>query len=297
MGILSITHCTASKTSNSDFNVSDLSPNQNFKKVTLTWSNFLENAKSLYIARDLYRGGGFKKLNKNILNEEFLIISAGLGLISSDTKIPSYECTVSRSKANSISDYFKDEFSYHMWWKYLISSKYSLGQINKISKNSKLVLISVTSDYLKMIAEDLKLLKTNFLIFTGSKDLAISLGFEKNLTPYTEVFDGPDGTLRGTNRDFAQRTHTDFLHRIKKFGDLEQALKSVNCDMKNWTPPTKHKNVKKTDNEILSLIKINESKFSKVSDLLHYFRYELKVACEEKRFKLLYKNFKEQINV
>ena len=54
---------------------------------------------------------------------------------------------------------------------------------------------------------------------------------------------------------------------------------------------------KKTDNEILSLIKINESKFNKVSDLLHYFRYELKVACEEKRFKLLYKNFKEQINV
>ena len=42
------------------------------------------------------------------------------------------------------------------------------------------------------------------------------------------------------------------------------------------------------DFQILSLIKINESKFNKVSDLLHYFRYELKVACEEKRFKLVY---------
>ena len=91
--------------------------------IILSWSNFLENAKSSYLARDLYRGGGFKKLSKNILNEEFLIISAGLGLVSSDTRIPSYECTVSRSKANSISDYFKDEFSYHMWWKYLVYSK------------------------------------------------------------------------------------------------------------------------------------------------------------------------------
>jgi hypothetical protein len=145
-----------------------------------------------------------------------------------------------------------------------------------------------------MVADDLRSVRKKFFIFTGSKDLAIDLGFEQNLMPYTEVFDGPDGKLRGTNRDFPQRTHADFLRRIKQFGNFESAFKSVEDDMKTWLPPTKHKNVKKTNEEILNLIQSHEEKFNKVSDLLHYFRYELKVACEEKRFKSLYKHFKEK---
>ena len=297
MDILSITHCTASKGVISEIKISDINLNYDYKKFSKCWSDFLKKSQPVCLAKDLYKGGGFKKLSKELIQNQFLVISAGLGLVNSNKMIPSYECTVSKGKLNSISDYFKDQFNYIEWWNYLVSSKYSLGFINKNTKKSDLILISVTSDYLKMIAEDLKLLNTKFLIFTGNKDLAINLGFENNLTPYTEVFDGPDGTLRGTNRDFPQRIHTDFLQRIKKFNDFDTALKSVEHDMKNWAPPTKHKNTKKTDNEILSLIKINEGKFTKVSDLLHYFRYELKVACEEKRFKLLYKNFKEQINV
>ena len=66
-----------------------------------------------------------------------------------------------------------------------------------------------------MVAEDLKLVSKKFFIFTGSAELAMELGFEKNLMPYTEVFDGPDGTLRGTNRDFPQRTHADFIEKTK----------------------------------------------------------------------------------
>ena len=148
-----------------------------------------------------------------------------------------------------------------------------------------------------MVSEDLNKITKKFYIFTGSKDLAIELGFEKNLMPYTEVFDGPNGTLRGTNRDFPQRTHADFLRRIKQFGNFEAAFKSVEDDMNNWVPPTKHNNAKKTNEEILNLIQSHGEKFTKVSDLLRYFRYELKVSCEERRFKSLYKNFKEQRHV
>ena len=294
MDILSLTHCTASKGFISELKVSDLNSNKNFQEVSRCWSKFLKSARSLYYAKDLYRGGGFKKVNRELPQKEFLIISGGLGLVKSNHMIPSYECTVSRGKLNSISDYFKDQFIYDEWWNYLVSSKYSSGFIHENAKKADIILISVTADYLKMIAQDLKLLNKNFYIFTGSKDLAISYGFEKNLMPYTEVFDGPDGSLRGTNRDFPQRTHADFMRRIKQFGNFEAAFKSVEDDMNKWVPPIKHNNTKKTNEEILNLIKSHEGKFTKVSDLLHYFRYELKVACEERRFKLLYKNFKEQ---
>ena len=95
----------------------------------------------------------------------------------------------------------------------------------------------VCSDYLRMVSEDLNKITKKFYIFTGNKDLAIKLGFEKNLMPYTEVFDGPDGNLRGTNRDFPQRTHVDFLNRLKKYNNFDEAYKSVEIDMKQWSAP------------------------------------------------------------
>ena len=298
MIIKSITHCSASKNFPPEFKVSTLSSNSNFKYVTSNWSNIIENSKPKHIADNLYSGGGFKKLSKNLSDNSFYIVSAGLGLINSNTLIPSYECTVSRGKINSIVDFFNGEFNLDEWWKFLISTKYSSGSIHQITANADYIFISVTADYLKMIANDLKSIEKPFYIFTGSAELALELGFKKNLMPYNEVFDGPDGTLRGTNRDFPQRSHADFIRRLKLFNNnFEKAYMSVKNDMRNWRPPTKHNNAKKSDEEIFNLIKSHEGKFTKVSDLLHYFRYELKVACEEKRFKSLYKNFKEQRHV
>ena len=271
--------------------------NLNFNDIMLNWLDIIDKSKTSCISRNLYNGGGFRKLSKELLEEDFYTISAGLGLIKSNTLVPSYECTVSKGKAGSIVDCCDGEFNQDKWWKFLISTKYSSGSIYQSTTNADYIFISVTADYLKMTANDLKSIEKPFYIFTGSAELAIELGFEKNLMPYTEVFDGPDGTLRGTNRDFPQRTHADFLRRIKQFGNFEAAFKSVEDDMNNWVPPIKHNNRKKTNEEILNLIKSHEGKFTKVSDLLHYFRYELKVACEERRFKSLYKNFKEQRHV
>ena len=139
MDILSITHCTASKSHITEFKVSDISSNQSFYEFSRCWSDFLKSARSMYQAKNLYTGGGFKKLSKGFSQKEFLIISAGLGLVNSKKMIPSYECTVSRGKLNSISDYFKDQFIYDQWWNYLISSKYSLGFINENTKKSDII--------------------------------------------------------------------------------------------------------------------------------------------------------------
>ena len=57
------------------------------------------------------------------------------------------------------------------------------------------------------------------------------------MSPYTENFDGPDGVLRGTNRDFAQRCHADFLTRYNKFNNIGQTLESIEVDMKKWRSP------------------------------------------------------------
>jgi len=297
MNFLSITHCSASKTFAPDFKVSDLNLVKTFDDTNLKWSFIVDNSNPRCLARDLYRGGGYKTLSSQLISETFYIISAGLGLINSNKKIPSYECTVSRGKPGSIVDYFKEDFDLKKWWNFLMSSKYSSGSISKNTKDADIILISVTADYLKMIADDLMNVKKQFYIFTGSKDLAIELGFENNLMPYNEVFDGPEGSLRGTNRDFSQRSHADFLRRLELYNNFDKAFCSVEHDMKTWIPPVKHNNTKKTDEEISSFIQIYKSKFRNEKELLRHFRYELKIACEEKRFKKLYKLFKESRHV
>ena len=293
MNILSLTHCSASKSKPLDISVNFFDKSFGFKELTLQWDNVLIGSKNNFYSRDLYNGNGFKKLSKEIKLENFYIISAGLGLVYSNHKIPSYECTVSKGNPGSVVDYCDEYFDFKDWWKFLLFTKYSSGSIFKNTKHADIILISVTADYLKMIAEDLMNVKKQFYIFTGSKDLAIELGFENNLMPYNEVFDGPEGSLRGTNRDFAQRSHADFLRRLELYNNFDKAFCSVEHDMKNWIPPIKHNNTKKTDEEISNFIQMYKSEFRNEKELLRYFRYELKIACEEKRFKKLYKLFKE----
>jgi hypothetical protein len=293
MNFVSFTHCSASKNFEKELSVSGLRIFDDLSSLSNEWLTCVNQSSPKGIAKGMYNGGGFKKLVKTLDSKSLFIISAGLGLIGSNDNIPSYECTVTSGKDGSIGNHLNRNLDIKQWWEFLKKSKYSRGSIFENIKNYNLVLLSLTSDYLTMISDDLKNIDKNFYIFTGNKELAIGLGFESNLMPYNEVFDGPNGTLRGTNRDFAQRTHADFIKRLNKYNSFDEAYESVEFDMQTWTPPTKHNNVKKTDEEILSLIKTNENKFSKVTDLLRYFRFELKVACEEKRFKSLYKNFKE----
>ena len=55
MDILSITHCTASKSYMSEFKVSDVSPHQSFEGFFRCLSEFLKNTKSMYQAKDFIR--------------------------------------------------------------------------------------------------------------------------------------------------------------------------------------------------------------------------------------------------
>ncbi|MDC3141608.1 hypothetical protein OBA40_09655 [Alphaproteobacteria bacterium] len=293
MNIISFTHCSASKTKTNNLSIIDLDDFEFLKELSSEWVKSVNKTTPLCLGRNLYNGVGFRKLFKSLGDENFFIISAGLGLINSTDNIPSYKCTVAEGKKGSIGNHLKEKLDVKEWWNYLVNTKYSRGLIYENINEYDLILFSLTSDYLRMVSEDLNKITKKFYIFTGNKDLAIKLGFEKNLMPYTEVFDGPDGNLRGTNRDFPQRTHVDFLNRLKKYNNFNEAYQSVEIDMKQWSAPIKHNNAKKTDEEILKLIQFHENKYAKVSELLHFFRHELKVACEEKRFKTLYRNFKE----
>ena len=102
--------------------------------------------------------------------------------------------------------------------------------------------------------------------------------------PYTSAFDGPNGPDRGTKSDFAQRTHADFLQRLSKGMTPEDAISSVAEDMREWAPQKKLNNQKFGDAEIIRLIKKHLADFTAIGTMHRFFRHELNVACEQKRF-------------
>ena len=57
------------------------------------------------------------------------------------------------------------------------------------------------------------------------------------------------------------------------------------------------KQQKLTDIEIVQKINDHAAKFASVNRLRQYFRHELNIACEEKRFAKLYRSREEKQNV
>ena len=235
---------------------------------------------------------GLKGFPKSWITKNFLLFQQVWGCYLPKNKIPSYEASVKHFK-EKISVQNGVKFDYASWWKFLCSTKYSLPSISSLVSDKDLILISVSSEYLKLIYEDLLQVKSRLIIFTGFNDQTVLKSLSQYMSPYTENFDGPDGVLRGTNRDFAQRCHADFLTRYNKFNNIEQTLESIKVDMKKWRSPVKHKNKKTTDEEIVKLIKKYIPSYNNYRDLLRYFRYDLKIACEERRFKNLFLQIKE----
>ena len=100
--------------------------------------------------------------------------------------------------------------------------------------------------------------------------------------------------MPGIKADFAQRCHADFIGRLEKYGDLTLALQSVFQDMKNWRKPQLIKNKSSDDIEILTLIQEHKNKFTAIGKMHKFFRHELNIACEQKRFTKLYRKVEGQ---
>ena len=149
MNILSVTHCTNSKTIKSTLHIDSLTNDTEQKNLQDQWNFQINKHYDEVCCQNLYNGNGFKRISKILDNKEFFVVSAGLGLISSKTKIPSYEASVKHFK-EKIGVQNGVKFDYASWWKFLCSTKYSLPNISSLVSDKDLILISVSSEYLKL---------------------------------------------------------------------------------------------------------------------------------------------------
>lgn len=295
MKILSITHCSSKKNNDAQIILTGTKMSQD--SVFEFWNKKICSSRPSTTAKELYSSSGFKKLSQEASKQsELYIVSAGLGLLSGKTLVPSYDCTIAKGYPTSLEKMCAKKPNLADWWEKICKTRFSLTGISTLSNGADLLLISLTEKYLEMVQKDLELVTIPSVIFATEKNYPKNLPDNFTRAPYNDAFDGSMGRLRGTKGDLSQRCHTDFLIRLKSHNyDLSKTIETIKKDMALWPLPERGPpRSTKSDKQVADIIKNNFSKFSNKRSFLHYLRHNLKVACEEKRFNKLYSEVKGQ---
>ncbi|MBF9235129.1 hypothetical protein [Microvirga alba] len=220
------------------------------------------------------------------MNAPLKIISAGLGLVDSEAHVPAYEATVAPGSLDTISSHLN--VTSERWWAALKSC-----QQFKWPTGAQLLLIAASGPYLKMIEQDLRGLSVDRLrLFTRADIRALPASLRSAVMPYDDRLDASDGRP-GTIADFAQRAMAHFAEHVlpcAPAGDLKEHTGLVLSRLSPLTAPPKRIGRKATDEEIMAAIAAHfEAVGGQSSQMLRKLRNELGLACEQSRFRDLFK--------
>jgi hypothetical protein len=276
----------------------DLAPGS-ISHLSSSWKSLLKNGKLKLAARDLYCGRGFQeaKISANLLNADHWIVSAGLGLVHIDQKIPAYDLTISGTGSTSIRQKVAGSiFEASKWWTH-INKGNEISAIKELVEHtpSGLIIIAMPGSYFDMITSDLQLLSPRDLKrirIIGPTKEKVPISLQDCRMPYDERLDGKDSPLPGTRSDFPQRAAHHFAKFIwpqSKRSSAKTHSELVLRSLSTWKPPEVPKRDKKSDEEIIGLILRNWQGANGQSGRMHrLLRDDKLIACEQKRFKYLF---------
>jgi len=276
--------------------------------LLLAWKNCIEKASDRVRADALYCGRGFAEIREIIKNDQeirFWIVSAGLGLVGSEEKVPSYNLTITPSTKDSIQNKLINgtKFDLSSWWcginSQLKDLKTPLASLIRAQKRTFFV-ISLPKSYLDFVASDLFSLEESCwhrIRFLGINSISSVPQKAKDLVmPYDERFDGPDSINSGTRADFSQRIARHFVENILSnnlFSSQTDHAKAVHDFLRPMRPPLKVKRAQKSNEEIERIIikKWNDAGGSSAK-MLRILRDNELVACEQSRFANIFRQLK-----
>jgi hypothetical protein len=307
-GIILITTCTSRKRKQVPPSLQASSLREGSQRSVLNeWCHRLSANAAFDTASAIYCGRAFREafLATREVSGDLWIISAGIGLVSEKAMIPSYSITIGDSGSDSILRKIKGEkFSPAKWWAGITAFHGSPNPMCRliIHNPSKLFVIALSQAYAGLVQQDILSLSDHDLHRVRLIGLAlhpvVDSRLQKVVMPYDERLDGPGGTNSGTRSDFAQRAMRHFVTEVltpSNFNDLQLQIqfvsKTLSC--RNYRQVPKRKRV--SDQAIMDLILKNWHSFSPCSSsrMLRMIRDDEKIACEQSRFKELYRLAKE----
>ena len=275
--------------------------------VARQWADKIRTAPSQANAIDLYCGRGFQEaVNTSSANDmPLFVISAGLGIVSVDQQLPSYDLTLANGSSDSIQKKVVEAILPTDWW-HAIST--ALGRKMPVADlvqdyRKQRVLIACSEIYAQMIARDIEMLpesdQRRIRIFGPRDPSRLPSVLHPFIMPYDERFDGANGPLRGTRSDFPQRTLRHFVELLMPRSliadDPESDAALIRESHKKWAWPDIPIRRKMSDEQIMEMVpKFWEQARGGSARMLRILRDQELVACEQRRFGMLFKLAKER---
>lgn len=274
-------------------------------EVTSQWLKKISFAKKVAEAQHIYCGRGFSEslVAAKIANTKPWIISAGLGLVYALDCVPEYNLTITPSTQSSIQQRITTPFCPTSWWTSLNKKPgRSLAMLIKENPES-IVLLSLSQIYAKMVQEDLLQLddlSLGRLRIVGLAHVGIlPIRLQRAFMPYDKRINSPKSGISGTMSDFPQRAAHHFVEKIWSKYPTLSAIKHaalVEKSLSHLKKPVIPIRKQMTNEEIKKVvIKHWDQAQGHSGKMLRFLRDKLTIACEQKRFSILFKQAKEVI--
>jgi hypothetical protein len=298
-----ITSCSSRKRSKeAELCLSPALVGTGLNETILNWQKAISERNNLYQATDLYAGRSINEARRtaSLLGSPLFFVSAGMGVVSADDKIPAYNLTPVESGDGLSFALKKHSASAAQWW-----SKLSSNALSQLIRNQKkhLFLMALPASYLRMLSEDLSGCSEDdanrLRIFTssaGAEELPDLL--RTSIIPYDERLETVI-EFAGTRSDFPQRAMHHYVEILQghklELGESQHLVNSFLKTCGKREIPTRRR---LSDKQIRSLICARWSSCQGLSSrLLRALRDDELVACEQSRFSQLWREVKNEQNI
>lgn len=272
--------------------------------VAARWGRAIRETRPSIQAQDIYMGRAFSEARRvtAMLGGALHIVSAGLGVVSAEEQIPSYNLTVADGVASLKPLLAQLGKRPRDWWSALTTE---LGEQRSIRallecNPDALVLFALTGSYIALVEEDLaSLTREQFgrvrIITSDHGQSLVPPQARHVVLPYDDRLEG--SSYAGTRTDFPQRALRHFVEMLSghklPIDDAKEVVSAAMFALKKPVIPVRER---KTDSEILMLLRKNWHRFDGAStQLLRYLRDEALVACEQSRFRNLWSHLRQDL--
>lgn len=295
-----VTNCTTRKRApDPPVCLSAVSGCETLPNLAKRWAALLRKAPRRTAAGDLYVGRAIaeSKYVARSLGADLYVVSAGLGLVRETDLVPNYDLRVGASGGPLKGALQTSGELSTRWWAVLTGRAEAAGSLADLvcARPDRMVFVALPSSYLRMVGDDLATIggkaAQRLRIFTSAAGQAeVPEHLWHCVLPYDERLEALDG-YNGTRAEFPQRALRHFVdllggHQLTP-QDAHAAVTTALAGLKKRTPPTRQK---RTDPQIASMLREHWTSYAGSSTRLHrYLRDEALVACEQSRFRTLWR--------
>lgn len=295
-----LTNCTSRKRAgNGSLQLSAEIMGRSVRDTVNAWRRVVGACVSKTRAVDVYVGRSVvdARAAADLANASLYFVSAGLGVVFAEEKIPAYDLTPSDPNGSLVAALSCAGANVTDWWSCLSEN----GVSRLVRQQEKhLILIALPATYLAMVHDDLHTLDEESVdrlrIFTSEAGaIAVPSKVRRAVLPYDERLESVDG-FGGTRADFPQRA---LLHFVKEQKDLSapiaQSAAWVTQSLSGVARRVNPKRKRLDDEDIKRLIwkRWRECK-GQSSLLLRTLRDGESIACEQGRFVRLWREVRQE---